>query len=122
MRKLGVVFRREYMERLRSKWFIIGTLLGPVFFGMITIAPTYIAMKQGPTKDLTKIVILDATGAGLGARISTELGKHFPADPAPPVRTVAPDGLRKAEDRAVSEVADHVYNGFIVLDSNTAAN
>jgi ABC-2 type transport system permease protein len=122
MRKLGVVFRREYLERVRSKWFLIGTLLGPVFFGLITIAPTYISMKQGPSKDLTNIIILDATGAGLGARVSQALGKGFPAAPAPKVRTVAPDALVNAENRAVSEVVDKVVNGFIVLDSNTIAN
>ena len=27
MRKLGVVFKREYLERVRSKWFLIGTLM-----------------------------------------------------------------------------------------------
>ncbi|MEO8623465.1 MAG: ABC transporter permease [bacterium] len=122
MRKLGVVFRREYLERVRSKWFLIGTLLGPVFFGMVTIAPTYISMKQGPSKDLTNILILDATGAGLGTRVSEALGKSFPAAPAPKVRTVAPDALGNAENRAVSEVVDKVVNGFIVLDSNTIAN
>ena len=52
MRKLGVVFRREYLERVRSKWFLIGTLLGPVFFGTITILPTYISMKQRPGNNL----------------------------------------------------------------------
>ncbi|MEP6999460.1 MAG: ABC transporter permease [bacterium] len=122
LRKLGVVFRREYLERVRSKWFLVGTLLGPVFFGLVTIAPTYISMKQGPGKDLTNIIILDATGAGLGARVSEALGKSFPAAPAPKVRTVAPDALDNAENRAVSEVVDKVVNGFIVLDSNTIAN
>jgi ABC-2 type transport system permease protein len=122
MRKLGVVFRREYLERVRSKWFLIGTLLGPVFFGLITIAPTYISMKQGPSKDLTKIAILDATGVGLGARVSSALGKSFSTAPPPPVRTVVPDALGKAEDVAVAEVVDKSLNGFIVLDSNTVAN
>ena len=40
MRKLAVVFKREYLERIRSKWFLIGTLLGPVFFGAITSVST----------------------------------------------------------------------------------
>jgi len=88
MRKLGVVFRREYLERVRSKWFLIGTLLGPVFFGVVTILPTYISMKQRPGNDLTNIVIVDATGTGLGARVSTELGRAFPVAPAPRVKVV----------------------------------
>src|SRR3954470_23325337 len=104
MRKLAVVFQREYFERVRSKWFLIGTLLGPVFFGLVTIAPTYISMKQGPSKDITHIEILDATGAGLGQRVARSLRKSFPRAPAPHVKTVLPGALGKEEDVAVAAV------------------
>jgi ABC-2 type transport system permease protein len=122
MRKLGVVFRREYLERVRSKWFLIGTLLGPVFFGMVTIAPTYISMRQGPGKDLTNITILDATGIDLGTRVSMSISKAFPKSPAPRVKVVAPNALAAAENAAVDEVVGKESNGFIVLDSNTVAS
>ncbi|MDB4915335.1 MAG: hypothetical protein JWM95_2979 [Gemmatimonadetes bacterium] len=121
MRKLGVVFRREYLERVRSKWFLIGTLLGPVFFGTITIAPTWISMSQGPSKDLTNIRILDASGTGLGARVQRSIAKSFPKGVPPRVTVVAPEALIKADSAAVVEVVDKTINGFIVLDSNTIA-
>jgi ABC-type Na+ efflux pump permease subunit len=38
MRKVWVVFKREFLERVRSKWFIAATLLGPVFFGALPLA------------------------------------------------------------------------------------
>ncbi|MDQ2665205.1 MAG: ABC transporter permease [Gemmatimonadota bacterium] len=122
MRKLGVVFRREYLERVRSKWFLIGTLLGPVFFGMVTILPTYLSMKQRPGDDLTNIVIVDATGTGLGARVSTELGKTFPAAPAPAVKVLPPERLAVTRDSLVNAVVRKEITGFLVLDSNTVAN
>ena len=122
MRKLGVVFRREYLERVRSKWFLIGTVLGPVFFGTITILPTYLSMKQRPGNDLTNIVIVDATGTGLGARVSSELGKAFPAAPAPRVKVVAPERLAVTRDSLVTDVVHKDITGFLVLDSNTVAN
>jgi ABC-2 type transport system permease protein len=122
MRKLGVVFRREYLERVRSKWFLVGTLLGPVFLGVILVLPTYISMKQRPGNDLTNVVILDATGTGLGARVGTALGKSFPAAPAPQVKVVSPERLSVAEDSSVNAVVRKDINGFIVLDSNTIAN
>lgn len=122
MRKLGVVFRREYLERVRSKWFLIGTLLGPLFMGAVTILPTYMSMKQRPGNDLTNVVVLDATGTGLGARVGAELAKKYPAAPAPAVKTVAPERLTVAEDSAVNAVVRKEYVGFIVLDSNTVAN
>ena len=121
MRKLGVVFRREYLERVRSKWFLIGTLLGPVFFGTITILPTYLSMKQRPGSDLTHIVILDATGSGLGTRVGGALSKAFPAAPAPRVTVVTPARLTGAKESSVNAVARKDINGFLVLDSNTVA-
>ena len=122
LRKLGVVFRREYLERVRSKWFLAGTLLGPVFFGMITVVPTYISMKQRPGNDLTNIAILDATGTDLGARVGRALGTKYPTAPAPAAKAVAPERLAIAEDSAVNAVVRKDINGFIVLDSNTVAN
>ena len=36
MGKLLAVIKREYLERVRTKWFIITTLFGPVFFLIVT--------------------------------------------------------------------------------------
>ena len=122
MRKLGVVFRREYLERVRSKWFLIGTLLGPVFMGVITILPTYMSLKQRPGSELTNIVVLDATGTGLGSRVSSALGKKYPAAPAPAVKVIESERVLVASDSAVNAVVRKEITGFIVLDSNTMAN
>ena len=35
MAKLWAIIKREYLERVRSKWFLIATFLGPVFFAAI---------------------------------------------------------------------------------------
>ena len=46
MAKLWVVFRREYLERVRSKWFVLGTVLGPVFFLLVAGAPRLIGARE----------------------------------------------------------------------------
>jgi ABC-2 type transport system permease protein len=122
MRKLGVVFKREYLERIRSKWFLVGTLLGPVFFGVLLVGPAYLSMRQRPTDDLANVIVLDATGTGFGARVRTALIKSFPNSPPPQVKTVSPERLLVAEDSAVNAVVRKEVYGFIVLDSNTIAN
>ena len=38
MGKLWTVIRREYVERVRSKWFVIVTLFGPLFFGTVMVS------------------------------------------------------------------------------------
>ncbi|MEP6989825.1 MAG: ABC transporter permease [bacterium] len=122
MRKLGVVFKREYLERVRSKWFLIGTLLGPVFFGVVMVLPTYISMKQRPGNDLANVAVLDASGTGLGARVADALHTSYPAAARPTVKVVAPDRLAVSEDSMVSDVVAKRINGYLVLDSNTVAN
>lgn len=122
LRKFAVVFRREYLERVRSKWFVIGTLLGPVFFGMITIFPMYLSSRQRPAADLANVIVLDATSSGLGARVAASLGKAYPESPAPQLRSVTPERLLVAEDAATIAVVKKDVVGYIVIDSNTVAN
>ena len=121
LRKLGVVFKREYLERVRSKWFLVGTLLGPVFFAMITVVPILISSKTRSSTDLANVTIIDATGSGMGQRVAGALQQRFPLSPAPQVRSVDAASIPLEEDRAVLAVQNEERRGFLVLDSNTVA-
>jgi ABC-2 type transport system permease protein len=46
VRRLLPVMRREYLERVRSKAFMIGTLVGPAFMAALFLLPTLVAHKQ----------------------------------------------------------------------------
>ena len=35
MRKIWAIVRREFLERVRTRWFWVGALLGPVLFGVV---------------------------------------------------------------------------------------
>ena len=80
MAKLWAIIKREYLERVRSKWFIFTTIFGPVFFAGITILPGYMTVKGMKNAQVSSIRILDATGTGLGhrvaARLATETRRH----------------------------------------------
>jgi len=39
MARLWAIIKREYLERVRSKWFLIATFFGPIFFSAIIIVP-----------------------------------------------------------------------------------
>lgn len=119
VRKLGVVFRREYLERVRSKWFLVGTLLGPVFFAMITVVPILISAKTKASTDLANVTIIDATSSGMGERVAGALRQRYPLSPAPDVRSVDAASIAREEDRAVISVRDKETRGYLVLDSNT---
>jgi ABC-2 type transport system permease protein len=121
MDKLLVVFKREYLERVRSKWFLIGTLLGPVFFAMITVVPLFISSKTKASTDLANVTIIDATGSGMGERVGRALRERFPLSPAPDIHSVDAASLPREEDRAVLSVQNKETRGYLVLDSSTVA-
>jgi ABC-2 type transport system permease protein len=58
--KLLAIVKREYLERVRTKAFLIGTILGPVLMGVMMILPMF-AMRTG-NKPLS-VAILDVGGS-----------------------------------------------------------
>ena len=121
MRKLLVVFKREYLERVRSRWFIVATLLGPVFLAAITILPTALAARTRTSSNLANVIVLDATGTDLGARVAKSLTATAPTSPPPRVETLTAEQLRPAEDSATLAVMHHGAQGYLVLDASTMA-
>ena len=69
MDKFWVVAKREYLERVRSRWFVIMTLLVPVFITAIFLVPLWVTARSASSVASQNIVILDATGTGLGKRV-----------------------------------------------------
>ena len=58
--KLWAVVRREYVERVRTKGFVIATVLGPVIMAAMMVVPALVARSGG--KPL-RIAVLDTDGA-----------------------------------------------------------
>ena len=120
MDKLIAVFEREYLERVRSKWFLIGTFLGPVFMGIILVVPTVLALRTKTSAKLADVVILDATGTGLGARVSKSLGASSPVGGAQAMLySITTSQLDSATTSATTRVMKNQSQGYILLDSNT---
>ena len=141
MDKLWVVIKREYLERVRSKWFIFSTIFGPVFFAAITILPSYMTIKGLKNSHVASIHILDATGTGLGHRVADRLARkadsaavtagfrgrgQLAANPAAAaeaipsdVEDVNPPKLAMAESLATKAVMNNESPGYLVLDSAT---
>jgi ABC-2 type transport system permease protein len=60
MKKLLVIIRREYLSRLRTKGFIISSLLGPLIMIGFTVVPGLLmSIKTG---EATKVAVVDLTG------------------------------------------------------------
>jgi len=122
MAKLWAIIKREYLERVRSKWFLIATFFGPVFFSAIIIVPAWLASRSKATSDVYNTVILDATGAGFGHRLALNIaGDTTNAERIPIVRLVPPSELTAAESVATREVMHKEHTGYIVVNQQTRA-
>lgn len=105
MRKVLAVVRREFTERVRSRWFWVMALVGPLFFGAVFVLPAVLA-RGGSVKD---IAVVDATSGLLGRRVTDSLnaGRAFAAVLVPPGGRVL--------DSLTGEVESKRLSGFLVL-------
>jgi ABC-2 type transport system permease protein len=120
MKKLLVVLEREYMERVRTRWFLVATIFGPLFFGALMFLPAWMANRSDASADVARIRILDATGTNLGQLVATELGGGILGDTSSTqVAAVMPDALAEAESTATRDVRSRAIKGYLVLDEGT---
>ena len=122
MGKLWTVIRREYLERVRSKWFVIVTLFGPLFFGTVMVLPGYLSVRAMREARVANIRIIDATGAGLGARVARRLAPtplQGEAQAMAEVDTVAPADVAAAEAALLDEIRARTLVGVLTVDSAT---
>jgi ABC-2 type transport system permease protein len=122
-KKIWIVAKREYLERVRTRSFVIVTLLVPALMSLAMLLPMYIAAKSGPSAAIRKIRVLDATGAGMGPRVVQAIrADSSVADTVagPFLVTVAPGELAAAEEAASKEVMrGGSISGYLVLDDST---
>ena len=122
--KILIVAKREYLERVRTRAFVVMTLLVPVLMSLVLLFPLYMSAKSsGPSASVRRIRILDATGAGVGDRIAQNLRADTSlADTVegPFVVAVSPAELPAAEKTAEQEVMKpKSLQGYLVVDDST---
>ena len=122
MDKVFVIAKREYLERVRSKWFFISTFLGPVLMLAVIILPNWLAIRSRSGEAAAHVIVLDATGTDLGRRVMAEvIGSPMNDTSLAVIRSVTPVALAEAESTATREVMAKKYEGYLVLDSGSIA-
>lgn len=119
--KLWAIIRREYIERVRTKWFIFATLFAPLVFSLFAFLPL-ILMNKDAKSVAPRVLILDATQQGLGNFVARSIAvMQSTAENASTadVRIIDPASIAEARDSATSEVAHRLANGYLVLDAAT---
>jgi ABC-2 type transport system permease protein len=106
MRKFLAVVKREYIQRVRTKFFVVATILGPVLMAGFTIVPAMMfSIKSGGP---TRLAIVDQTGK-MYDRVAKELvtGKEAKTNVAtmkPPSQPGGPKSPREQVDEAGQSV------------------
>jgi len=105
VRKIWAVIRREFVERIRTRWFWIMALLGPLFFAAVFVLPTVLAGGGG----IRQIVVVDATTGSVGARITQLLNDSRV------FRAVRVSAGGEVVDSLTAEVEQKRLGGFLIL-------
>jgi len=114
MRKIWVVIRREFLERVRNKWFIISTVLGPLALGLLMFLPAFLLTRAAGT---TEVVVLDVSTDGFGERVVERLSSS--PRMAPQYLAARLVDLESMADSLASEVGDETIDGFLILTDAT---
>ena len=104
MRKIWAIVRREFLERVRKRWFWVMALLGPLFFSTVFVLPILLG-RAG----VSQIVVVDGTTSRVGVRI-TEL-----LDANPLFRAVRVPAGQRVIDSLTAEVEARRLSGFLIL-------
>lgn len=129
MHKLLAVIRREFLTRVHTRAFVIGTVIGPLLMGLLFVLPMLLSRRETAPKS---IVVLDAGSGDLGRlaaeRLRSEVRDSVSnARPRYLVRRVPVDGasLNQVRDSLVARIGrpdGAGIDGVLVIDDSTLAS
>jgi ABC-2 type transport system permease protein len=121
LRQALIVARREFLERVRTKWFLIVTILGPI--GMVTaiVLPAYLGVKSA--KEGLRVELLDRSGRDIGKQINVDAESNgvslsiksvTASEVCPAGECVEGEPIAALEKR----IRDEKIDGYLVLPSD----
>jgi len=114
MRKVWAVIRREFVEKVRTKWFVISTILGPLFMISVTVLPSLLISRSGR---VNHVALVDDGAGALAERLRTQLeasGRY--------VVNIVPAAAGRAaalEDSLTNAVRAETLDGVMSVSSAT---
>jgi len=99
MNKTGIIVRREYLERVKKKSFIITTILMPVLMLAMMCLPALLMNMN--ISEVRNIGVIDNSGIIAPQLIDTDMARYTRVD-------IAPDSMYSHTD----------YDGFLIINSD----
>jgi len=117
MDKLKAIIKREYLTRVRSKGFIIGTILSPLVMSSFILVPYFIGRSAGPDK--YQIAVLDQSGDDrLFESLERALAPARPRQPRYELQRETINSQEELEARQQSlsqRTAEKQLDGYLIL-------
>ncbi|MDH5589483.1 MAG: ABC transporter permease [Gemmatimonadota bacterium] len=112
MNNVRAVVRREYLQRVRSKWFIFATVVAPLLMMGMVLLPIYFANRNAGAEQ--RLVLVDATGVlGEGLEFRLE-DAGYEVEPR-----VWRSGL---VEELLRDTLSGSFRSFMVVDEETLAS
>jgi len=113
MRKIWLIVKREYITRVRTKAFVLGTLALPLISGAVLVISIF--LSGGVSGQSVRIVILDEVG-GLGGAVEKTLMRNtIAAHPEPVVTHIVEYPSAQQEMYFDAQVVSGEIDGILVL-------
>lgn len=113
------VARREYLERVRSRAFVVSTILGPLIMAAFTLGPGLLMARQRG-KPL-RLSVLDASGA-LRGDVEQALSRRVVAGSARfLIQPLPAGGFEQAESALKDRVVRGSLDGYLLLPPDALA-
>ena len=137
MHNTWLIIRREYLERIRTKAFIIMTLLMPVFMASTILVPAFLSdMKSGVTRRIVLVADNPEIAEAVKQQLTATQAKSNKPEPAKAdtkdtsAKATAPrfqisidTNTSEAErDKLRHEISDGKIDGFLWLSDSELAN
>jgi ABC-2 type transport system permease protein len=107
--KVWAVIRREFVERVRTKWFWVSAILGPVLFAGVIV----FQIMQSVGGAVRRIAVVDSTTSGFGERVAEVLSiGRFVATRVPASPRVVDSLTRLVEAKQI--------DGFLIVSNDLA--
>ena len=116
MRELLIVLRREFLERVRTKSFVLSTLLTPIFFLLILLGPVFSERLTG-TEDLF-FAVVDESASGIGEEVAAALREIGDTESDRYYATARAGSSPAVQDSLIQAVLSETVDGYIVIPAD----
>jgi ABC-2 type transport system permease protein len=114
MHKILVVIRREFVEKVRNKWFVVSTILGPILMAAFVVLPIVMATRGATER---RIRVVDLSEDAFGARVVEMLSGPLPVRAR--LIDVAVEDLDAVADSLTRLVGNKELDGYLIITDGT---